>query len=78
MKHPNLFEVKRKLLHILVGIIGIFLIQFDILNSKIIFALLIFGILLSISCMKFKIPIADYFLNTFERTEEKKHLPDEL
>lgn len=75
MKHQNLFEFKRKLLHILVGIIGILLIQFEIFNSKIIFSLLIFGILLSIACLKFRVPIVDYFLDTFERRKEKQHMP---
>ncbi|MEK6935237.1 MAG: diacylglycerol/polyprenol kinase family protein [Nanoarchaeota archaeon] len=75
MKHQNLFEFKRKLLHILVGILGIFLIQFEIFNSKIIFALLVFGIILSVACLKFKVPIADYFLDNFERRKEKQHIP---
>ena len=75
MKHQNLFEFKRKLLHILMGIIGILLIQFNIINTRILFVILIFGILLSITCLRCKIPFVNYFLDTFGRREEKQHMP---
>ncbi|MFA7708418.1 MAG: diacylglycerol/polyprenol kinase family protein [Candidatus Pacearchaeota archaeon] len=75
MKHQSLFELKRKLFHILGGILGIFLIQFNLINTRIIFSVLVFGIILSIICLKHRVPIISSFLDTFGRKEEQEHLP---
>lgn len=71
----NQLELKRKILHILVGIIGIILLTYDIFNSLIIFILLIFGIFLSLLSLKYKIPLVNYFLRNFDREEDIKNLP---
>jgi len=71
----NNLEIKRKILHILIGIIGIFLLIYDIINSFIIFIILILGIFLSILSLKIQIPLISWFLNTFERQQDKNELP---
>ena len=68
-------ESERQILHICFGLLIIFLLLFEILNTRILFFVLIFGILLSILSLKFKIPIIYWFLDRFERKEQIKKFP---
>ncbi|MFA5174190.1 MAG: hypothetical protein WC438_03335 [Candidatus Pacearchaeota archaeon] len=68
-------EIKRKLLHIILGIIGLFLLIFNIVTPFIIFIILITGIFVSLLSIKFKIPIISFFLNNFDRHKDKIKLP---
>ena len=68
-------EFERQILHICFGLLIIFLLLFEALNTRILFFVLIFGILLSILSLKFKIPIIYLFLERFERKEQIKKFP---
>ncbi|MGV8152200.1 MAG: diacylglycerol/polyprenol kinase family protein [Candidatus Nanoarchaeia archaeon] len=68
-------ELKRKILHVLGGITGIILLEYNIITPFFIFALLILGIFTSILSLKYKIPIINYFLENFEREKDKRELP---
>mgnify|MGYP000610226245 CR=1 FL=1 len=71
----NSLEIKRKILHILMGIIGIILLVYNILNPLIIFIILILGIILSLLSFKIQIPFISWFLDNFERQKDKNELP---
>ncbi len=75
MAHISSLELKRKIMHIIIGIIGFLILLYDILNPLIIFIILICGILISLLSIKIKIPIISFFLNLFEREKERKTLP---
>ncbi len=63
----NSLELKRKILHMLLGTIGLFLIIYNIVNPLIIFIILIFGILLSLICLKTRVPIISSILDNFDK-----------
>jgi len=69
------FELQRKILHILIGIIGILLIAYNSITLFQIFMILFLGIILSLICLKFEIPVISYFLKNFERKEDLETLP---
>lgn len=69
------FELRREILHILVGIIALFLLIYNIINSLIIFIILIIGVLFSLLSLKFRIPLISFFLDNFERSKDKNYLP---
>jgi dolichol kinase len=71
---PDL-ELKRKIAHILFGILGIVLLIYHLITPLQIFLVLIIGLLISFLSMNFKIPIIHYFLEVFEREPDKKQLP---
>tara|TARA_Y100000310_G_C20285711_1_gene624763 strand:- start:134 stop:685 length:552 start_codon:yes stop_codon:yes gene_type:complete len=56
----------------LLGIIGFFLIFYNIVTPQIIFFILFSGIFLSLICLKIKIPFISFFLDNFERKSEKQ------
>jgi len=68
-------ELKRQILHILTGITALLLLLFNILTPFIIFILLITGILLSLLSLKIRIPLISFFLDNFERKQDKNKLP---
>jgi len=71
----NRFEVRRQAFHICLGLAIIILLINNILNSLILFIILIAGILISILSRKFKIPIIYSFLKLFERKDILKTFP---
>jgi dolichol kinase len=73
-KIPDL-ELKRKILHILIGIIGLVLLIFHIITPLIIFIVLVIGIITSLLSLKYNMPIICYFLDNCEREKDKKELP---
>jgi dolichol kinase len=68
-------ELKRKILHVMFGIIGLVLLIYNIVNPLIIFIILVIGIIISLLSMKFKIPVISYFLKNFERQKDMQQLP---
>lgn len=68
-------EIERKILHIILGLLVISLLLFEILNTKILFLILIIGVLLSMFSLKFNIPVIYWFLKRFERKEQLKKFP---
>jgi len=75
MNKINNTELKRKIFHILIGIIGIFLLIYNLITPFQIFIILIIGIFISLLSLKIKIPLISYFLNHFEREKDMKELP---
>lgn len=71
----NSLEIKRQILHILVGILSILLLVYNLITPIILFILLIIGIFLSLASLKFRIPVISFFLDNFERSEDKNRLP---
>lgn len=69
------FEIRRKTFHILIGIILIFLIYRNMIDAEIIFFILIFGIILSLICRKYEIPVISKALKFFDRKENMKKFP---
>ena len=68
-------EIRRKIFHILGGIVLALLVYFDILNAIIALIIVIFGIFLSALYKKYDLPIVSYFLNRYEREHLKKKYP---
>lgn len=68
-------ELGRKITHMLIGIAALLLLINNIITPLIIFIMLIIGTLCSLISLKFKIPIFSWFLDNFERPEEKSKLP---
>ena len=75
MVNIDSLELKRKIIHILIGIAALLLIINNIITPFIIFIILIIGILLSFLSLKVKVPILHFFLDNFQRSEEKTKLP---
>jgi len=63
----NYFEVKRQILHILIGIILLFLIIFEIITPLFLFILLVLSGFLAVLSLKYEIPVINFFLKNFER-----------
>jgi len=68
-------ELGRKIVHMLIGIAALLLLINNIVTPLIIFIILIIGVLCSLLSLKFRIPILSFFLDNFERPEEKDKLP---
>ncbi len=68
-------EVKRQLVHILVGIVIVTLLYFDILNAMILFVLAFFGFVLSFLCKKHKVPVISKLLKMLDREKDLKSFP---
>lgn len=64
-------ELRRKILHILAGIVFTFLILTNNLSSKILFLFLVIGVFCSLISLKINIPFVKSCLNIFERPDEK-------
>ncbi len=71
----NKFEIRRQAFHICLGLTIVALLNYNIINSLIIFIVLIAGIILSILSKKYKIPVIQQFLNIFERKETIDKFP---
>lgn len=68
-------ELKRQLMHIIVGLATITLLYYNILSSFAILLLIITGIMLSFLCKRIWVPIISTFLDHVEREEQKKNFP---
>ncbi len=69
------FELRRQLFHLLIGLAAVVLLYYNILNALIIFIILVAGIILSLLCKKFKIPVVYWLLSQFEREDEFRKFP---
>ena len=68
-------ELRRKVMHVIVGIIALILLIYKIINPLIIFIILIMGIIISLFSLKYNIPFIKTCLEIFERDQDKKRLP---
>jgi len=71
----SLLELKRQLMHILVGLVTVALIYYDILSPFSLLLLIITGIMLSFLCKRVQIPIISTFLDHVEREEQRRKFP---
>ncbi len=69
------FEIRRKTLHILVGLFFIFVIGLDLINAMQIFLILVFGVFLSLMSRHYDIPFIKEMLLMFDRKEDLEKLP---
>ena len=68
-------EIKRQLIHAILGMILVLLLYFNIVNAIIIFITFIISLVLSLSSRKFHIPIIYNLLETFERKKDLEKFP---
>ena len=68
-------EFNRQLMHMLVGLVAILLIYLDIFRSFTVFLLLIVGILISFLSKRVRLPVVSWFLDIFEREEQRYEFP---
>lgn len=69
------FEIRRKIFHIIVGILIVAAVYYDILTFGLVLFLLLLSLVLSYIYRTVDIPLIDYFLKRFERTEHIKKFP---
>lgn len=70
-----LFEVRRKILHILCGLFIVLSMQFGIATPFTIFEVLVLLAFLSLISRKIRIPVWSFFIEHFEREEWKESFP---
>tara|TARA_Y100000310_G_scaffold342247_1_gene444649 strand:+ start:57061 stop:57648 length:588 start_codon:yes stop_codon:yes gene_type:complete len=68
-------EIKRQLIHALLGIIIVVLLYFNLINATTLFVLSIAGLILSFLSRKFKIPVIHNFLQVFDRKKDLESFP---
>jgi len=68
-------EIKRKLVHILFGVVVVIMLKFGLIGWLHIFFLTIIGIVISFLCKKYNIPFVNYCLNVLERNENLRKFP---
>ena len=68
-------ELGRKILHVMIGIGALILLIYNMVTPLIIFITFVICVILSLLSLKFKLPIVSFFLEHFERVEEKGRLP---
>ncbi len=71
----NKFKTGRQLLHIVVGIAVVLLYYFNLIDSLIVFEIVVLGGFLCFLSKKIDIPIFAWFLRRLEREEQRKIFP---
>jgi len=74
MKKRNI-EIKRKFLHLFLGIILVALLMFGFVEKIHVFFMIIITVIISFLSKKHKIPVVYWFLKNFEREENLKKFP---
>jgi len=59
-------EIGRKILHVMIGISALLMIVYSIITPLIIFILLVIFSLFSLLSLRYKIPVANFFLSNFD------------
>ncbi len=68
-------EIKRKIFHVIGGLLLILLIYLNILTQNILAIILVFTLIASFLFKKYKLPVINLFLEHFERDINKKNFP---
>ncbi len=68
-------ELRRQFLHIFFGIFIVFMLYYHLFNIYHLLAILITGLILSKLCCHFRIPIASWVMDKFERPEFRYSFP---
>ena len=71
----NLVDLRREILHIMTGIFALLLLMYELLTPFMLFIILIIGIFLSLLSLRVRVPILGFFLDNFEREEDKRDFP---
>ena len=71
----NLLEVKRQTLHVLVGMLTLFLLIIGQLTPMILFWLIVVSYAFSILSKRYDVPVVHWFLKHFEREKDMQHFP---
>lgn len=71
----NKLEIKRQLLHVLIGTSVLFLLIVEVLTPLYIFVILVISGILSILSKQSNLPIVSWFLDNFERDRDRKKFP---
>lgn len=69
------FEVRRQIVHILLGTVAVLLIYHDLFILPVFTGLLVVGILLSIGSRNHDLPVVSSLLDSFEREQERYRFP---
>ena len=68
-------ELKRQIMHIVLGVVFIILLYFNILNEFYVFLILLLTLLFSNILRNHKIPLVSFFLHHCERKKDMKEMP---
>lgn len=68
-------EIKRKIMHMLWGILFVLLVFFDLFEGIHFILLFFIGLITSWLCKQYYVPFFSYFLELFERPEDIKRFP---
>ncbi len=68
-------EIKRKIMHVLFGVVVVILLYFGLIGKMHIFYLIIIGIFGSFLSKKYKIPIVHWVMQHIERDQDMKSFP---
>jgi len=71
----NILEIKRQIFHWLFGIILVILLMYGLIDTWILFYLIIIGLIISFLSKKTNIPVIYWFLENFERPQDLKKFP---
>lgn len=72
MMNDTTFEINRKMFHVFLGVVFVFLIYYGVLAFWMALALLIIGICFSLLSIKYSIPIINLFLVKYDRPEHSR------
>lgn len=75
LKKRLVFELKRKIIHILLGVLIIYFLRNNIIDDFTLFVVLVCALFVSISSKFLYIPIWDQLIEKFDRPEFKKTFP---
>ena len=67
----DVFELKRQAFHFFLGLSIVLLFRYNILTARLLFLILIMGILLSVICSRHHVPGISWLLGRFERKKAK-------
>lgn len=68
-------ELSRQILHIIIGLVTVTAYYYNILSSLAIFLIIIIGIIASMLSKRIWLPFFSFFLERYEREEDKKTFP---
>ncbi|MDP3918429.1 MAG: hypothetical protein Q8Q35_00805 [Nanoarchaeota archaeon] len=68
-------ELRRQLLHLIFGLFLITLLYLRIFNVYHLIGILVLGVLVSQLCIRYKVPLASWVMNNFERKKLRKSFP---
>jgi dolichol kinase len=72
MINDSAFEIRRKMMHVFIGVIIVVLVYYSILKFWMALTLLIIGIITSLLSKKYSLPLISLFLMRYDRPEHSK------